>query len=40
MQIEKGARALNVNLAKIDGESIVLDNIHSFLLMDCRIDFN
>lgn len=40
MQIEQGAQALNVKLARIDGESIVLDNIHSFLLKDCRIDFN
>ena len=40
MQIEQGTRALNVNLARIDDESIVLDNIHSFLLIDCRIDFN
>lgn len=40
MQIEQGARALNVKLARIDEGAIVLDNIRSFLLIDCRIDFN
>jgi len=39
LQIEQGAKSLNAKLARIDAESIVPDDIQSFRLIDCRIDF-
>lgn len=39
LQIEQGAKALNEKLARIDGDSIVLDDMQSFSLADCRIEF-
>lgn len=38
-QIERGAEALNVQLAKIVGDVVVFADAQSFLLSDCRIDF-
>lgn len=39
LQIEQGAKSLNVRLARIDADSIVLDDSQSFFLKDCKIDF-
>lgn len=41
-QLEQGARALNEELARIDidTESIVLNDLRSFRLVDCKIDFH
>ena len=39
LQVEQGAKALNVKLAEIDADSIVLADAQSFCLRDCRIDF-
>jgi len=39
-QIEQGAKALNEKIAKIETDSIVLDDMQSFRLTDCRIDFD
>lgn len=38
-QIKQGVGTLNETLARIDADSIVLDNVQSFYLTDCRIDF-
>lgn len=40
LQTEQGAKALNEKLARIDTDSIVLDDMQSFRLTDCRIDFH
>ena len=41
-QIKEGAKALNEKLARIDidTDSIVLDDMQSFCLSDCEIDFD
>jgi hypothetical protein len=39
LQVEQGAKSLNVKLARIDADSIVLNDIQSFRLKDCKIDF-
>jgi len=39
LQIEQGARSLNATLARIDADSIVLEENQSFCLIDCGIDF-
>lgn len=40
-QLEQGAKALNEEVARIDidTDSIVLDDMRSFRLEDCNIDF-
>jgi hypothetical protein len=38
-QVEQGAKALGAKIARIDGESIVLNDAHSFRLADCKIEF-
>lgn len=40
LQIEQGAKALNEKVARIDKDSIVLDDMRSFHLTDCRINFH
>ena len=39
LQIEEGAKALNVKLARINEESIVLSDGQSFYLEDCKVEF-
>lgn len=38
-QVEQGAKALGAKVAKIDGESIVLDDEQSIRLAACQIEF-
>lgn len=40
LQIEQGAKAFHEKVAWIDKDSIVLDDMQSFYLTDCRIDFH
>lgn len=39
-QIQQGANAFHENVARIDKDSIVLDDMRSFHLTDCRIEFH
>jgi hypothetical protein len=38
--IEAGARQLNLKLAKVDGDRIVVSDGRSFPLTDCRVEFD